>query len=123
MDSRKKACPNELCKTYKNKKFNSKINYCPECGTKLIYVCKTHKCYKPLDETQPEHEYCRECEANRQDRRDKAVALAKKGGGAVAAAVVVPALQVVDKKGGALAKEVAGKGMDVVINVVKKKIQ
>ena len=26
------------------------------------------------------------------------------------------------KKGGALAKEVAGKGMDVVINVVKKKI-
>ena len=65
----------------------------------------------------------RECEANRQDRRDKAVALAKKGGGAVAAAVVVPALQVVDKKGGALAKEVAGKGMDGVINVVKKKIQ
>lgn len=122
MDSRKKACPNELCKTYKNKKFNSKINYCSECGTKLIYVCKTHKCYKPLDETQPGHEYCRECEANRQDRRDKAVALAKKGGGAVAAAVVVPALQVVDKKGGALAKEVAGKGMDVVINVVKKKI-
>ena len=47
MDSRKKACSNELCKTYKNKKFNSKINYCPECGTKLIYVCKTHKCYKP----------------------------------------------------------------------------
>ena len=122
MDSRKKACPNELCKTYKNKKFNSKINFCPECGTKLIYVCKTHKCYKPLDETQLGHEYCRECEANRQDRHDKAVALAKKGG-AVASVVVVPALQVVNKKGGALVKEVAGKGMDVVINVVKKKIQ
>lgn len=122
MDSRKKACPNEQCKTYKNKKFNSKINYCPECGTKLIYVCKTHKCYKPLDETQPEHEYCRECEANRQDRHDKVVSLAKKGGKAFAAAVVVPAAKVAEKKGGLLAKEVAGKGMDVVINVVKKKI-
>ena len=62
------------------------------------------------------------CAANRQDRHDKAVALAKKGG-AVASVVVVPALQVVNKKGGALVKEVAGKGMDVVINVVKKKIQ
>ena len=122
MDSRKKACPNEQCKTYKKKKFNSKINYCPECGTKLVYVCKTHKCYKPLDETQPEHEYCMECETNRQDRRDKAVALAKKGGGTFAAAVVIPIAKEVEKKGGLLAKEVAGKGMDVVINAVKKKI-
>ena len=54
---------------------------------------------------------------------DKAVALAKKGGKAFAAAVVVPAAKVAEKKGGLLAKEVAGKGMDVVINVVKKKIQ
>lgn len=38
------------------------------------------------------------------------------------AAVVVPVVKVVEKKGGLLAKEVAGKGMDVVINVVKKKI-
>ncbi|WP_329804246.1 hypothetical protein [Holdemanella biformis] len=48
--------------------------------------------------------------------------MAKKGGGALAAAVVFPAVKVVEKKGGLLAKEVAGKGMDVVINVVKKKI-
>lgn len=38
------------------------------------------------------------------------------------AAVVVPVVKVVEKKGGLLAKEVAGKSMDVVINVVKKKI-
>ena len=122
MDTRKKACPNELCKTYQNKKFNSKINYCPECGTKLVYVCKSHKCYKLLDLTAPNHEYCQSCEAIRQDKKDKAVELAKKGGKAIAAAVVVPAVKVVEKKGGLLAKEVAGKGMDVVINVVKKKI-
>lgn len=63
-----------------------------------------------------------ECEANRQDRRDKAVALAKKGGKAFAAAVVIPIAKEVEKKGGLLAKEIARKGMDVVINAVKKKI-
>lgn len=122
MDTRKKACPNELCKTYQNKKFNSKINYCPECGTKLVYVCKSHKCYKPLDLTALNHEYCQSCETLRQDRKDKAVELAKKGGGVVVAAVVVPALKVVDKKGGVLAKEVAEKGMDAIAKAVKKKI-
>lgn len=35
MDLRKKACPNEFCKTHRKKKFNSKVNYCPECGEKL----------------------------------------------------------------------------------------
>ena len=83
-------------------------------------ICKSHKCYKLLDLTAPNHEYCQSCEAIRQDKKDKAVELAKKGGKAIAAAVVVPAVKVVEKKGGLLAKEVAGKGMDAVIKAVKK---
>ncbi len=39
-DVRKKGCPNERCIQFFNKvKHSSDINYCPKCGTKLIYVC------------------------------------------------------------------------------------
>ena len=75
MDLRKKACPNECCKTHRKKKYSAKINYCPECGEKLIYVCKAHGCFKPLDEAEPEHSYCRECRTKREDRKEQAIDL------------------------------------------------
>lgn len=78
MDLRKKACPNECCKTHRKKKFNSKVNYCPECGAKLIYVCKAHGCFKPLDEAEPEHSYCNECRTKREDRKEQAIDVTKK---------------------------------------------
>lgn len=78
MDLRKKACPNECCKTHRKKKYSAKINYCPECGEKLIYVCKAHGCFKPLDEAEPEHSYCRECQTDRDDRKETVKAVAKK---------------------------------------------
>lgn len=108
MDSRKKACPNECCKTYRKKKYSSKVNYCPECGEKLIYVCKTHGCFKPLDETEPEHSYCRKCHTKREDRKDKVIDVAKKGA-QVAGVVAVPAIKLLQKEAPKIAEQVAQK--------------
>lgn len=124
MDTRKKACPNEECKTYKRKKYSSKINYCPECGTALIYVCKSHNCYTPLDDCTSEHDYCFECETKRNDKKDKAVDAAKKVGGGLAAfagfALVDPVKKALQKEGGKVAQEVVKKGVDAAVKIVKK---
>ena len=124
MDTRKKACPNEGCKTHKKKKYPSKINYCPECGTELVYVCKSHNCYKELDDSLQDHDYCFECETERNDRKDKVIEAAKKVGGGVAAfagvALIEPAKKALQKEGGALAKDAVKKGVDLAKNIVKK---
>ena len=122
MDLRKKACPNEFCKTHRKKKFNSKVNYCPECGEKLIYVCKSHGCFKPLDEAEPEHSYCNECRTKREDRKENVKAVAKKGAKAVSVVVIVPAVKVIQKDGAKLAEQVAHKAVNVAAEVIKKKL-
>ncbi len=71
MDLRKKACTNENCKSYKLKKYSPNINYCPECGTKLIFVCSNHNCFKPLDMSEPKHHICAECQAKKDDQMAK----------------------------------------------------
>ena len=120
MDSRKKACPNEQCKTYQKKKYSSKVNYCPECGEKLIYVCKIHGCFKPLDETQPKHEYCFECETKREDRKYQAKQIAKKGAAVFGAAVIVPAKKALEKDAGKLAQDAVHHAVNVAAKVIKK---
>ena len=120
MDLRKKACPNEFCKTHRKKKFNSKVNYCPECGEKLIYVCKAHGCFKPLDEAEPEHSYCRECRTKREDRKETVKAVAKKGA-EVAGVVAVPAIKVLQKEAPKIAEQVAEKAINVAAEAIKKK--
>lgn len=122
MDLRKKACPNEGCKTHRKKKYSAKINYCPECGEKLIYVCKSHGCFKPLDETEPEHSYCRGCQTNRDDRKEKVKTVAKKGAKAASVVVIAPAVKVIQKDGAKLAEQVAHKAVNVAAEVIKKKL-
>lgn len=121
MDLRKKACPNEFCKTHRKKKFNSKVNYCPECGEKLIYVCKAHGCFKPLDEAEPEHSYCRECRTKREDRKENVKTVAKKGAKAVSVVVIAPTIKVIQKDGAKLAEQVAHKAVNVAAEAIKKK--
>ena len=120
MDSRKKACPNECCKTHRKKKYSAKINYCPECGEKLIYVCKAHGCFKPLDEAEPEHSYCRECRTKREDRKEQAIDVTKKGA-QVVAVVAVPAIKVLKKEAPKIAEQVAEKAINVAAEAIKKK--
>lgn len=120
MDLRKKACPNECCKTHRKKKFNSKVNYCPECGAKLIYVCKEHGCFKPLDEAEPEHSYCNECRTKRENRKEQAIDVTKKGA-QVVAVVAVPAIKVLKKEAPKIAEQVAEKAINVAAEAIKKK--
>lgn len=120
MDLRKKAYPNECCKTHRKKKFNSKVNYCPECGAKLIYVCKAHGCFKPLDEAEPEHSYCNECRTKREDRKENAIDMAKKGA-QFAGVVAVPAIKVLKKEAPKIAEQVAEKAINVAAEAIKKK--
>lgn len=120
MDSRKKACPNECCKTHRKKKYSAKINYCPECGEKLIYVCKAHGCFKPLDEAEPGHSYCRECRTKREDRKETVKAVAKKGA-EIAGVVAVPAIKVLQKEAPKIAEQVAEKAINVAADAIKKK--
>ena len=103
------------------KKFNSKVNYCPECGEKLIYVCKSHGCFKPLDEAEPEHSYCNECRTKREDRKEKAIKKKKKGA-EVAGFVAVPAIKVLKKEAPKIAEQVAEKAVNVAAEVIKKKL-
>ena len=80
MDTRKKACPNENCETYRKRKFDSKINYCPICGEKLIYVCASMNCYNPIEDKGPKHRICESCVQERKDLQDNVVNNCKKGG-------------------------------------------
>lgn len=80
MDTRRKACPNENCDTYKKRKYDSKINYCPICGEKLIYVCASMNCYNPIEDKGPKHRICESCVQERKDLQDNVVNNCKKGG-------------------------------------------
>ena len=80
MDTIRKACPNENCDTYKKRKYDSKINYCPICGEKLIYVCASMNCYNPIEDKGPKHRICESCVQERKDLQDNVVNNCKKGG-------------------------------------------
>lgn len=103
------------------KKYSAKINYCPECGEKLIYVCKAHGCFKPLDETEPKHSYCRGCQTDRDDRKEKAIDVAKKGA-QVAGVVAIPAMKALQKEAPKIAEQVAQKAVNVAAEAIKKKL-
>ena len=79
-----KSCINVNCKAY-NEKISAKENFCSQCGSQLMYVCKDKKCHAFLAEN--DGAYCVLCEAKRKDKRDKTI----KQIGAVAAPVVTVA--------------------------------
>ena len=82
-----KGCTNESC-TMRQKKhtFKPNVNFCPECGTELVAVCKSRNCYQVLDD--PHAERCVPCQARIADRKDAVKDKAKYAAG------VVPALGV-----------------------------
>ena len=82
--SKVKGCPNTNCELHRKKThFNKKDNYCFHCGTKLIYVCKSKKCYTFLGEN--DADYCLKCLAEIEDRKDAIKDNVKKAGGAAIA--------------------------------------
>lgn len=84
-DKRKKGCPNEMCENHLKKKLiKAGEDYCPKCGTKLIFVCP--KCFRQIEDIDPKHKICRYCKQQGKDNRDKVVDGTKKVGKIVAAA-------------------------------------
>ena len=110
-DRRKKGCPNEACERHQKKiMLKATEEYCPKCGSKLIYVCA--KCFREIVDIDPKHKICSLCEAEGLEKRDAALDKAKKVGKG-AAGLVVP---VVIKAGGKIVKDLQN---DAVKKIVK----
>ena len=78
-DTRKKGCPNPGCEKNQNHfKYNADDVYCTLCSEKLVYVCKSKKCFKRIEDTDINHKYCAICEAKWEDRKKKEKDQAKK---------------------------------------------
>lgn len=96
LDKRKKGCPNELCERHQKKiMLNATEEYCPKCGTKLIYVCS--KCFREIEDIDPNHKTCSLCDAEAQEKKEFVVDKAKQAGKAVAGVVAPVAVGVVGK--------------------------
>ena len=114
-DRRKKGCPNESCERHQKKiMLKATEEYCPKCGTKLIYVCS--KCFREIEDIDPKHRICSLCEAEGQEKKDAAAGKAKNAGKAVAG-VVVP---VVVAAGGKIVKDLQKDSTKKIVKVVEE---
>ena len=72
----------------KQVKQTSDFNYCPNCGTKTIYVCR--KCFCELPDTEEKRSLCEQCEIEmeerRQERSENVKTAARRGAGVVSSA-------------------------------------
>ncbi len=101
IDKRKKGCPNEKCEMHKKKKFQSLENdYCPKCGTKLVFVCT--KCFRQIEDIDYKHRICNLCEAKEEEKKQNVINGIKKAkgaavgiGGIIGTALLIPAKDVV----------------------------
>lgn len=75
-----KGCPNGGCRLHIKKQFfKDNVNYCSECGEKLVYVCRD--CYKELADT--DKPICARCQAERDAKKEQLKDGAKKASGAI----------------------------------------
>jgi len=118
-DNRKKGCPNTTCQYNKEKKLQkADVNYCPKCGTTLVFVCE--KCFNEIEDHGPEHKICAHCEAVADQKidsiKDTLTDVAHAGGaaalalGAAIAAKALPKVKTI----------VVEKGSKVVVDIVKR---
>ena len=99
-DKRKKGCPNENCERHRNKiMLKATEEYCPKCGTKLIFVCA--KCFREIEDIDSNHRICSLCEVERQEKKEAAAEKAKKAGKAVGGVVT----SVIIAAGGKIVKD------------------
>lgn len=121
-DKRKKGCPNISCKENKGKTFfGADVNFCPNCGTPLVYVCS--KCHKQIEDIDYSHRTCSLCEAKAEEHRQNVLNGAKNLGGKAIAIASPIAIGIVAKVGKNLQKDVVNKGVKVVENVAAKIIK
>ena len=114
-DRRKKGCINPICKLSKNEtKQKTDVNFCPECGDRLVFVCK--KCFKEIEDRGEKHAYCDACEVEREQKKQEAVDKAKDVAGKGVKVVAVVAAPVV----AALQSEASKKILDVARKLIQK---
>lgn len=121
-DKRAKGCPNEKCSMHKEKKKQGAENeYCPKCGTRLIYVCS--KCFTEIEDIGPSHKKCRRCEIEAAEKKKKALDNTKKAAtkaGAVAVAIGGPIVANIAKGGKQEAVKTGSKIVKEVVNKIPK---
>lgn len=75
-DNRKKGCPNINCQmNVKKVKQTAENDFCPKCGTKLIFVCS--KCFDEIEDLGKKHRICKKCEIEAAEKAAKGKAKAK----------------------------------------------
>lgn len=125
-DRRSKGCPNEKCVMHIDKKtLNADNDFCPKCGTKLIYVCA--KCFTEIEDIGETHRKCKRCEAEADAKKERAKETAKKAAGKVGAvgatvvgAVIAGAQKEGVKQAASAGAEVVKKAAEAVPKVIRK---
>ena len=124
-DRRTKGCPDEKCKMHLDKKkLDADDEFCPKCGTKLIYVCV--KCFSEIEDLGIGHRKCRHCEAEAEAKKEKAKDLGKKAIAKVGAAGVTVGGAIVagmQKEGVKQAVSAGGKIVKKAVEVAPKVIK
>lgn len=124
-DRRVKGCPNETCQMHRGKKKQSSENeFCPKCGSRLIFVCE--KCFAEIEDIDYSHRKCKRCEAEAVEKREKAKDTVKKAAGKVGAAgvaVVGAAAAGIQKEGVKQAAAAGSKAVKEAIKVIPKVVR
>lgn len=123
---RKKGCPNEACDMHTRKKRqNNKVNYCPKCGTKNIYVCP--RCFREIEDLGPDHRLCEYCEADEKAKLAKIGDTVKSVGGKVVAGAaaaggiaVAAAAKAGETEIGKVAAKVGKGAVEAAVKIIKK---
>ena len=117
-DNRKKGCPNLNCVYNQDKVFQkADVNYCPKCGTPLMYVCA--KCFGEIEDNGPDHKICAHCEAKADQNLDRIKDGLKKAGQVAGSAAVALGGAVAAKAFPQVKKVVVDKGSRIVVDAVK----
>lgn len=113
-DRRKKGCPNEHCIQHINKvKNNAEIDYCPKCGSKLIFVCE--KCFSQIEDIDLRHRICIRCKTEAEEKREKAI---EKGNEIAKKYLVMPVVGIVAGIVVNVQKDAIKKGTEFAKNIV-----
>ena len=99
------------------KKQPAENEYCPKCGSRLIFVCE--KCFAEIEDIDYSHRKCKRCEAEAAEKKEKvkdAVKNAAGKAGAAGVAVVGAAAAGIQKEG---VKQAAAAGSKVVKEAIK----
>ena len=129
-DKRVKGCSNPECVNHIKKiKMKAEDEYCPKCGTELVFVCK--KCFSEIQDIDEDHRICTHCIEEAQEKKEKRIEKVKNYGkkAAVAAGtgvlavggkIVTKVMKDEEKEIVKIGVEVAKKGIDAAKAVVLK---